>query len=109
MGNKNSKKRKLSKFNPYNHNSSTHSMHSSTKVKKELTEDEYISLQNVTKMSRDEIKNCYRLFMQDYPNGKLDKNEFKIFYIKLKREPNEKIEKICEFVFSAFDSIFQYK
>lgn len=111
MGNKNSHatKKKLSKKNPYNHHhNSTHTKRDANLVRsksKDLPEEDYEPLQSLTKLSREEIRNCYRIFMTDYPNGKLDKTDFKIFYTKLRPEPNENLEKLCEFVFSAFDSI----
>lgn len=42
--------------------------------------------------------------MADYPNGKLQRQDFKLFYLKLRPSPNKNLEKICEFVFNAFDS-----
>ena len=57
-----------------------------------------------TGFSRAEVKNIYDQFVANNPDGKLDKREFVAFYSKVRAEPVDRLDEMCEFVFRAFDT-----
>ena len=69
-------------------------------------ENSFAELDNIRieGFSRDEIKRIFDQFMANNPDGKLDKREFIAFYSKIRAEPVERLDEICDFVFRAFDS-----
>ncbi|RNA31685.1 Neuronal calcium sensor 2 [Brachionus plicatilis] len=73
------------------------------KISKGLSESDYGYLTSQTGYSRPEIKLFYDQFMNNNPDGKLDRQEFARLYSKLRAEPPELLDEISNFVFRAFD------
>ncbi|KAI3389149.1 hypothetical protein SNEBB_009812 [Seison nebaliae] len=71
------------------------------KANRELTKDQIQFLQRATKLSESEIRQWHGDFLKDCPNGKLDKKRFMKMYKQI--YASSKVEKICGFVFRAFD------
>ncbi len=114
MGNKNSSiKRNLANKNPYNYNKidNIKQQHQvgATLNSKDLTVDQYEQLCNLTKLNKGFIKKMFTVFINDYPSGKIQKNEFKEFYSKFRPGPDSLLENICSFVFISFDSLIKNK
>lgn len=61
----------------------------------------YLSQQ--TELNKDAIKAIFKRFSEDNPTGYLDKSEFVKLYCSLRGEPPEKLTRIAEFAFTAFD------
>ncbi|CAG5133496.1 unnamed protein product [Candidula unifasciata] len=66
-----------------------------------LSKEDLKFLQQNTKFSKDEIKQWYKGFMRDCPNGNLSKDKFKEVYSQF--FPGGDPEAFCEHVFRSFD------
>ena len=56
-----------------------------------------------TNFTENEIKELFEIFMNNNPDGKLDKVQFVQLYSTLRPEGQNKLEHISQFVFNAFD------
>ncbi|KAL7673606.1 hypothetical protein ACOME3_008459 [Neoechinorhynchus agilis] len=68
-----------------------------------LTQDTVQLLEARTKLTREEIEEIHRNFINKYPKGKLNEREFKRD-LKQCLPPYSKYEKFSEIAFKAFDS-----
>jgi hypothetical protein len=69
----------------------------------QLTNEDYEFFSLLTSFSKDKIKSIFEIFMDNNPNGELNKHDFIRLYCSLRPEPNEVIFKISSHVFDAFD------
>lgn len=71
----------------------------------DLSDEDIEFLTQNTRFERDEIKNWYKAFQSDCPDGKLTKNKFIEIYKMFFSSGNP--EKFCENVFRTFDEGMQ--
>jgi Ca2+-binding EF-hand superfamily protein len=69
-----------------------------------LTEDDINFIVANTDLKRDTIIDCYNVFKNNCPSGKLDKPAFVYFYKQLIRGDHADEQKFCSFVFNVFDT-----
>jgi Ca2+-binding EF-hand superfamily protein len=74
-----------------------------TQTKTSLTEQDVEYLSKQTGESKADIKEIHELFLKSNPSGYLSKKEFVNLYTKLRPEEPEKLQKISNFIFRAFD------
>ena len=74
----------------------------------ELKKNDFKSLNKITNLPENVIKEIYEKFKQINPNGFLNKWEFFELYTRLRPEGHKKLENISQFVFHAFDKGNQY-
>jgi len=68
-----------------------------------LSSKDYKFLTQHTGLNKQQIDEVFADFMANNPDGKLDKKEFARLYDKLRPEPPELIDEICNNVFESFD------
>lgn len=85
-----------------NQNSNRHSTSSSSSsASSKLTEDEINIIIENTSFDRDQILEWHTGFLSDCPDGKMNKDKFKLFYNRL--YPNGDVNKFCKHAFKLFD------
>ena len=68
-----------------------------------LTENELRILLRTSNKSENELRQWYNEFMKDSDNtGRMNKRQFRVFYTKLKQNPN--LDKLTDHIFRAFDT-----
>ena len=75
----------------------------SEKSKPKLSEKTIEYICNETNQTRSYIEELVENFFDETNKDYLDKKDFKRLYCSLRAEPEEKLSKIADFVFSAFD------
>ena len=73
------------------------------KNKTKLSEQTIEYICNQTNQPRSYIEELVESFFDETKKNYLDKKDFKKLYCSLRAEPEEKLSKIADFVFSAFD------
>lgn len=68
-----------------------------------LSDHDYAYLIGQTGQSREQVKKIFDVFMENNPDGRLDRREFVSLYTKLRPEDPDKLDEISQFVFRAFD------
>lgn len=66
-----------------------------------VTESQIRMLENNSGMNRGQIEQWYRAFMQDYPDGSIDRSEFVAVFRRI--YPNGNPDKYAQIAFKAFD------
>lgn len=68
-----------------------------------LSDHDYAYLVGQTGQSREQVKKIFDAFMENNPDGRLDRREFVNLYTKLRPEDPDKLDEISQYVFRAFD------
>ena len=68
-----------------------------------LSDQDYAYLVGQTGQSKEQVKKIFDAFMENNPDGRLDRREFVNLYTKLRPEDPDKLDEISQFVFRAFD------
>lgn len=68
-----------------------------------LNDQDYAYLVGQTGQSKEQVKKIFDAFMENNPDGRLDRREFVNLYTKLRPEDPDKLDEISQFVFRAFD------
>lgn len=61
-------------------------------------------IEEETKMNENETNLIYTVFMSENPDAQMNRNEFAKIYTFFTNELPEKLDKITDYVFSAFDA-----
>lgn len=74
-----------------------------SKKPSKLSSKDVTFLTKQTGMTKDQVTAFFKKFNENNPNGALDRPAFTRLYIELRPEPEDKINEIANYVFSAFD------
>jgi len=72
-------------------------------VKKDLSKKDYEFLEKQTGLNKQEIQKIYVQFIENNPDGQLDRQEFVRLYDKLRSEPPQLLDEISVQIFNCFD------